>query len=327
MQDQKLNIQTRRLAPGDIHPALWEMERSPKELWVQGQANSIKLLDEIPERGLSIVGTRNPSLRGSDHLKKTIRALKGLPFIIISGFARGMDRIAHELAIENEIPTIAILGAGLEVDYPKENADLRKKIIETGGLIVSEWPLKASPIAHQFILRNRIIATWAKATLITEAAEGSGAMNTARWARDHHRDVYAVPGFPTDLKLSGCNRLLDSGEAHPFWGIHSLGSTWPTLTGDFYLKRLSKAPPPLLYGSNDAFLMQLITHLNVQTFQKGGCDPVELLEWALSCGIQPQKYFETLTQAVNLELIEAQDQILKICDRKNQNLKKTENRV
>lgn len=199
----------------------------PKQLFVQYESESaLSLLNRLPERGLAIVGPRNPSPRSESLLRSELSRLCGQNLIILSGFARGIDAIAHETALNIGLPTIAVLGAGLNVDYPFQNAELKKRILREGGLLISEFEMNTEPKNYHFPLRNRLIAHWSKALWVVEAQRKSGTLNTASWARDYDKDVYATPSFPGEIKNIGAQDLIDAKHAHPFWGVHSLGQSW-----------------------------------------------------------------------------------------------------
>lgn len=198
----------------------------PKRLWVQGQARAFELLNRIPDYGVGIVGTRRPTWVVHNHIKESLAPLLPDSLVVVSGFARGVDRIAHETALSLRLPTIAVLGAGLKVQYPLENQDLRQKILANGGLIVTQFEDHEVPHTHHFLIRNHLIAAWSKAIWVVQAPKQSGALNTAAHARNLDRTVYSTPCFPGDARFRGNQNLIDHHFALPFWGAHSLGSTW-----------------------------------------------------------------------------------------------------
>ncbi|MEK7691059.1 MAG: DNA-processing protein DprA [Bdellovibrionota bacterium] len=187
-------------------------------------------LAEDASLGLAIVGTRQPTPKSRQFLRESIAALRGSHLTIISGFALGIDSEAHAAALDSGLRTVAVVAGGLDLDYPRANSELRTQILEAVGLIISESPLRTYPYHSDFLLRNRLIARWSRATLVVEAAARSGALSTASWALKYGRDVYAIPTFPGDPCFAGNQRLLDEG-AYPFWGPHSLGSSWANFSG------------------------------------------------------------------------------------------------
>ena len=129
-------------------------------------------------------------------------------YVICSGLARGVDTAAHAAAIGTG--TIAVLGGGVDVIYPAENAQLTRQIREN-GLLISEQPMGTQPQARHFPVRNRLISGLSQAIVVIEAAAKSGSLITAKTALDQGRDVYAVPGHPFDARASGCNILIRDG--------------------------------------------------------------------------------------------------------------------
>jgi predicted Rossmann fold nucleotide-binding protein DprA/Smf involved in DNA uptake len=152
--------------------------------------------------------------------------LEGRNLVVVSGFARGTDAAAHEAALEAGLPTVAVLGAGIDVDYPSGHAGLRRRILETGGLIVSEFPAGTPPRASNFHRRNRLIAGWSSAIVVAQAAHRSGALNTAWWARRLERTCLAHPSPAGAPLFAGNQRLIDDEAALPLWHAHSLGAVW-----------------------------------------------------------------------------------------------------
>lgn len=135
-------------------------------------------------------------------------ALSGIN--VISGMARGIDSKAHLGTIDGNGKTLAVLGCGVDVCYPRENIDLYEKILEN-GMIISEFPIKSSPLSWKFPIRNRIISGLADKIIIVEARERSGSLITAEYALEQGKDVYAIPGRTQDSLSMGCNRLIKDG--------------------------------------------------------------------------------------------------------------------
>ena len=156
---------------------------------------------------IAIVGARKITRYGKDVTEKFSRELTLNGFCIISGLARGVDTVAHSECIANEGKTIAVLGSGIDVIYPKENKELYKAI-ENNGLILSEYPLGVEPLPYNFPQRNRIISGLADGVLITEAGEKSGSIITANLALDMGKEIYAVPGSIYSEQSQGTNNLI-----------------------------------------------------------------------------------------------------------------------
>jgi hypothetical protein len=197
--------------------------------------HSLSLLADLPDLGLAIVGTRHPQRRSLELVEKTISELKDTRIIIVSGFARGIDSHAHEMAIQYGLPTLAILGCGIDQNYPKENRRLRDRILDSGGMILSPFAPGTPPLPRNFFERNGLIAGLSQAVWVVEAAAVSGTLNTANWATRLNRQLYATPCFPGDHFYQGNEKLLSQRApdrypvAEPFFGVHSLASTWTTL--------------------------------------------------------------------------------------------------
>lgn len=168
-----------------------------------------KLPDEN-RKAVAIVGARTRSAYGSQVATELAKVLAQNGIQVISGLARGIDRDAHQGALEGGGDTYAVLGCGVNICYPKENRYLYNKMIETGG-IISEYLPGTQPLAQQFPARNRIIAGFCNCVVVVEAKEKSGSLITADFAMEQGRDVYAVPGRICDSLSQGCNRLIKQG--------------------------------------------------------------------------------------------------------------------
>ena len=180
----------------------------------------LKVLDDAPivlfcrgNRALlsgecfAVVGTRNPTRYGRDVTAQFAEELVEAGFIVVSGLARGVDAIAHRVALDREKPTIAVIGCGVDKVYPAENKDLYDRIAEK-GLIVSEYFMGSDPVAFHFPERNRIISALSEGVLVTEAGEKSGAIITADCALDQGKDVFLVPGNIYSNQSKGTNEML-----------------------------------------------------------------------------------------------------------------------
>lgn len=165
---------------------------------------------EINEVAISIVGSRKASYYGLKMAEKLAYELASLGVTIISGMAKGIDTYAHRGALQAKGKTIAVLGCGVDVIYPTENAELMKEI-EKKGLIISEYPLKTLPKANNFPARNRIISGLSMGTIIIEAGVKSGSLITAEFALKQGRNVYAIPGNIDTQNSKGSNNLLKEG--------------------------------------------------------------------------------------------------------------------
>ena len=184
-----------------------ETDDCPALLYVLGSA---KL---NPKRSVAIVGTRRSTPYGRDNTDRLVRELKPYNTPIVSGLAYGIDTAAHTAALSHGLPTIAVLGHGLDQIYPSQNRPLAKRIIEASGALVTEYPSGTAINPGYFPARNRIIAALADATVVVEASEKGGALITAAIAASYHRDVFAVPGRLTDTYSRGTNNLIATNRA------------------------------------------------------------------------------------------------------------------
>jgi DNA processing protein len=156
------------------------------------------------------VGSRNATPQGLKNAHAFARALSGAGLTIVSGLAIGVDGEAHRGGLEGPGSTIAVLGTGVDVVYPRRNAPLAKQIAARGAL-VSEFSLGTEPHAGNFPRRNRLISGLAKGCLVVEAAVDSGSLITARLAADQGREVFAIPGSIHSPLSKGCHALLKQG--------------------------------------------------------------------------------------------------------------------
>ena len=185
---------------------LRELHDPPAGLFLRG-AGAIGLLSS---RAVAIVGARVCSSYGSQIARLLGRELAAAGLVVISGLARGVDGEAHRGALESRGTTVAVLGCGIDRDYPAAHAQLASRVCET-GLVVSEYAPGVEPAPWRFPARNRIIAGLAEATVVVEARERSGALITADFALEAGREVFAVPGEITSSLSAGSNALLRLG--------------------------------------------------------------------------------------------------------------------
>ena len=181
---------------------------APFILYVRGNAGL------NPEKCLSVVGTRNASSYGRDMCRKIIGELAAAvpDLVIVSGLAYGIDVMAHRMALECGLPTIAVLGHGLSTLYPARHRETARQICGQGALM-TDFVYFTKPERNNFLRRNRIIAGFSPATLVVESALRGGALVTAGQASAYNRDVLAVPGRSSDPVSLGCNRLIRNMQA------------------------------------------------------------------------------------------------------------------
>ena len=189
-------------------PLLAAIHDPPRRLYLRGEGS----IEMLSRPAVAIVGTRSCSPYGAQVARRLGRELAAAGVTVISGLARGADAEAHRGALEAGGPTVAVLGCGIDRDYPRAHAALARRIAEV-GLIVSEYEPGVEPAPWRFPARNRIIAGLAGATVIVEARERSGALITADFALEDGREVFAVPGEITSALSRGTNELLRLGAA------------------------------------------------------------------------------------------------------------------
>ncbi len=190
----------------DLYPELLRISDDPPALlFIKGNPNILS------QPQLGIVGTRHPTKEGEQNAYHFAKELGDYGFVITSGLAMGIDRLAHEGTLISQSPTIAVLGTGLNEIYPKNHIPLANKIIEKGGCLVSEFPLHTPAIPSNFPRRNRIIAGLSLGVLVVEAAERSGSLITARLANEASREVFAIPSSIHNPQSKGCHKLIREG--------------------------------------------------------------------------------------------------------------------
>jgi DNA processing protein len=187
-------------------PLLEHLHDPPRQLYVRGDPSV------LARPAVAIVGARRCSAYGAQVARSLARDLGGADVTVVSGLARGIDGEAHRGALAAGAPTVAVLGCGIDVDYPARHAELARRIAATGA-IVSEYPPGTEPAPWRFPARNRIVAGLAQATVVVEARERSGALITADFALELGREVFAVPGEITASLSTGANRLIRQGAA------------------------------------------------------------------------------------------------------------------
>jgi DNA processing protein len=189
------------------YPSLLKKIKNPPKV--------IYFLGEIKEKEncLAVVGTRRCSPYGKEAVSKIVSDLVEADLTVVSGFAPGIDTIAHKTAIEKGKRTIAVLGTGLDRKsiYPRENIKLVEKILETGGALISEFEPGTHGTKYTFPKRNRIISGLSLGVLVVEAKLKSGALITTKYAREQKRKIFAIPGSIFSQNSKGCHFLIKNG--------------------------------------------------------------------------------------------------------------------
>ncbi len=189
------------------------LHKPPKRLYCRGPWISKKEGFARTEFYITVVGSRSPGVYGTQMCEKIIKELRNYPIVIVSGLAKGIDSIAHQSALRNNLRTISFPGSGIidSVLYPKQNRDLAHKILMAGGSLISPYPPTAQAKPWMFPARNHLMAALSDITLVIESAEKSGTLITAYAALEYGREVSAIPG-PINSNLSaGTNTLIKKG--------------------------------------------------------------------------------------------------------------------
>ena len=201
----------------DVYPeCLKEISNPPLKLYYKGNLDLLK-----EERLIAVVGTRNPSSYGKLCCEYMVKKMTAANITIVSGFAKGIDSIAHKTSLLTEGKTIAVIASGLDIVYPASNLSLYREI-EEKGLILSEYEAGVKPFKFNFPQRNRIIAGLSKGTIVVESKDRGGSLITADLALEFNRDVYAVPGDVFSEYSKGCNNLIRDSRAKSLSNINEL---------------------------------------------------------------------------------------------------------
>ena len=217
-EDVMAELEDKKIKPlfifDDNYPArLKEIADPPFLIYMRGSINWDQMM-------IGVVGSRNMTDYGVETTEKIASDLSANGVIVVSGLALGIDAIAHRATINEGGTTLAVLGNGLDRIYPSTNLGLAREILEHGA-IISEYPCGVKPALYTFPSRNRIISGLCQGIVVTEAAEGSGSLITARSALEQNREVFAVPGSIFNLNSVGPNSLIKMG-AHPLTSVQDI---------------------------------------------------------------------------------------------------------
>ena len=193
----------------DYPSLLAECEDPPLALYYNASSPPATVFEMHP--CIAVVGTRDISPYGKDWCRRLVLAMgeASVTPCIVSGLAFGADGIAHRTALECGIPTVGVMATGIEKVYPWQHTELAGQMVRTPGCaVVTDYPTGSSPVALNFIRRNRIIAGLSRATVVIESKTKGGSLITAKYACDYNRDVYALPGRADDPRSAGCNSLI-----------------------------------------------------------------------------------------------------------------------
>src|SRR6476646_2568032 len=204
---EKFKIKPLFICDKDYPQRLLNCYDSPTLLFYKGIAdlNATKIV--------SIIGTRTHTEYSKKMTDKLIEELSVQNILIVSGMAFGVDAMAHKAAVKNHLPTVGVLGHGLDQIYPPDHSNLAKDMVKNGGGLLTEFRSQTKPDKHNFPTRNRIVAGISDATVVIETGDKGGSMITAELANGYNKDVFAFPGKVTDSKSAGCNYLIKSNKA------------------------------------------------------------------------------------------------------------------
>ncbi len=206
---EKNNISTYFLTDKDYPRRLKQCEDAPLILYGKGN------MDLNPVKTVAIVGTRKATPYGVSVCEELIKSFVGQDILVVSGMAYGIDICVHQLCVKHKIPTIGVLGHGLDRLYPQSHLKTAQRMLDTGGLLTEFLP-GTLPDRVNFPMRNRIVAGMCDTTIVVESKNKGGSLITAELANDYSRDVFAVPGNIGQQFSEGCNQLISQSKAHLF---------------------------------------------------------------------------------------------------------------
>lgn len=215
----------------DYPSHLRDLHDPPLCLYIRG------ILPEMDRYALAVVGSRRMSRYGERMTRSITFSLASSGFVILSGLASGVDAVAHAAALEAGGVTVAVLGGGLIKLYPAENAPLAKRIVESGGALISEFPLEFPVSRTSFPRRNRIVAALSAGVLVTEAGLDSGALITASLGVELGREIMALPGMADNPQAAGCHKLIKEGA----FLVESADDVSDVLASDLFSSALRRA--------------------------------------------------------------------------------------
>lgn len=219
---------------------------------------------------VGIVGTRKATEYGKERVYELVEGLVPHGALIISGLAYGIDIHAHRAALKHKLPTVGVLGSGMDIIYPSAHRETARKMEENGGLI-TENAFGTTPDAHNFPQRNRIIAGLCDALVVVEAAATGGALITAELANSYNRDVFAFPGSVGIETSEGCNHLIKTNRAHLITSVKDLEyiMNWTT----------DAQPVKIKSAGRDTSLLNENERIVVETLQRKSPLQLDELSW------------------------------------------------
>jgi DNA processing protein len=211
----KENVQLLFFTDKNYPSRLKQINDAPSLLYSKGN------VDYENAKTVGIVGTRQATSYGKERVEDLVSGLVAHQALIVSGLAYGIDIHAHKQALKHQLPTVGVMGSGMDVIYPASHKETAKKMMEHGA-ILTEHGFGTQPDAHNFPARNRIVAGLSDAVIIVEAAEKGGALITAEIANSYNKDVFAYPGNIGQSHSEGCNNLIKQNKAHLISSIKDL---------------------------------------------------------------------------------------------------------
>jgi DNA processing protein len=245
------------------------IDDAPTILYLKGNCN----LNQ--RKVVGIVGTRQATSYGKRIVEKIIEDLVPHQALVVSGLAYGIDIHSHRQAIKHGLPTLGVIGSGIDVIYPGNHADVARRMMDHGGLITENF-LGTKPDAHNFPSRNRIIAGMCDALIVVEAAEKGGALITAEIANSYNKDVFAIPGAIGQTYSEGCNKLIKINKAALLMSVKDLEYIMNWVPGDVEGVHVMKSDVQL--GPEEQQVVDAIT-------TKGSAMQIDELAW--KTGIPP----------------------------------------
>jgi len=247
---KRLNIGIISQSDAGYPDGLRNIQTPPALLFYRGN------LDCLMGKCVAVVGSRKASPQGIEVTQKICRELSNAGVCIVSGLAMGIDTAAHEGCLDGASPTAAVMGCGIDVDYPVENTDLKERIVASGGVLLSEYPPGYRSNRFVFQVRNRLISGLGKALLMMESRIQSGSTVTVHHALDQGREVYAYPGIPGTEWAEGAHQLLREG-ANYFTSaqdiLEDLG--WDADLPTAVLKQKAAVIPPMSEDQRKVFTL------------------------------------------------------------------------
>ena len=204
---QKNNIKVLIKGEAGYPPKMVNYQDAPHVLYYKGNT------DLTASKVISIIGTRSPTSYGKERVVELMECLQQLNVLVVSGLAYGIDTLVHKESLRLGLPTVGVLGHGLDQIYPQANRSIAAEMVQNGGLI-TEFMKGTKPDKQNFPLRNRIVSGIADAVVVIESGEKGGSLITANMANAYNKDVFAFPGRSIDQQSMGCNELIKTQRAH-----------------------------------------------------------------------------------------------------------------